>query len=120
MEENYIWKINGAEIEFDMEDAETAERYTSALGILSEADELRKSDIDYPTFIHRYCEVFRKFYDAVFGNGASEKIFDGIKDNIRKYDEVYDSMLSFIVSQKINSAKRINTIISRYAPKKKK
>ena len=34
MENSYIWSINGCEFEIDMEDADTAERYISALKVL--------------------------------------------------------------------------------------
>lgn len=120
MDKLYIWKINGLELELDMEDADTAERYSSAVRILAEADEIRNKDIDYPSAIRQYCAVFRKFYDFLFGDGTSEKIFDGIKDNTRKYDAVYDSLISFISKQCEVSCNRMDEITKRYAPKKAK
>ncbi len=70
--------------------------------------------------IRQYCAVFRKFYDAFIGEGASEKIFDGIKDNIRKYDEVYESLLAFIRNQRIESGNRISRMVQKYSPKRAK
>ena len=92
----YIWEINSIELELDMEDADTAERYSSALGILKEVDEIKNTDVDYVSSIRQYCAIFRKFYDFLFGDGTSAKIFADIKDNTRKYDEVYESFLDFI------------------------
>ena len=120
MDKLYIWKINGLELDLDMEDADTAERYSSAVRILAEADEIRNKDIDYPSAIRQYCAVFRKFYDFLFGDGTSGKIFDGIKDNTRKYDSVYESLLDFIRTQRIESDNRLSRMVQRYAPKKAK
>jgi len=120
MNKIYTWEINGYEFELDIEDAETAEHYASSLKILAEADELRNSDIDYSTAIRQYCAVFRKFYDTLFSEGASAKIFEGIKDNIRKYDEVYESLLNFIRNQRVESNNRLSRMVQRYSPKRAK
>ena len=61
-----------------------------------------------------------KFYDFLFGDGTSEKIFDGIKDNRRKYDAVYESLLDFIRTQRLESDNRLSRMVQRYAPKKAK
>lgn len=121
MEDNCIWEINGLKLSLDMEDAETAEKYIASLDILKEADVLRiNKDISYSEMIHTYCRIFRKFYNNLFGDGISEKIFVGIKDNIRKYDAVYESLIDFVYKQRIESASRMNQIVKRYAPKKAK
>ena len=112
MDKLYIWKINGLELDLDMEDADTAERYSSAVRILAEADEIRNKDIDYSSAIRQYCAIFLKFYDFLFG--------DGIKDNTRKYDAVYDSLISFISKQCEVSCNRMDEITKHYAPKKAK
>ena len=116
----YIWDINNIELELDMEDADTAERYNSALGILKEADEVKNTDVDYVSSIRQYCAIFRKFYDFLFGDGTSAKIFADIKDNTRKYDEVYESFLDFIRIQRIEADNRVSRMIQRYSPKRAK
>lgn len=108
------------DLDTDIDDADTAERYSSAVRILAEADEIRNKDIDYPSAIRQYCAVFRKFYDFLFGDGTSEKIFDGIKDNRRKYDAVYESLLDFIRTQRLESDNRLSRMVQRYTPKKAK
>lgn len=118
MNENYIWKINGCEFELDMEDAETAENYLSAIRILENSKTQEVTNIAEK--IRAYCKAFRKFYDALLGEGASAKIFDGIKDNTRKYSDVYESFLGFIENQKAVSSERMNEITKRYAPKRVK
>ncbi len=118
MDENYIWKINDCEFELDMEDAETAENYISAIRVLENSRTQEVTDIAEK--IRKYCKAFREFYDALLGEGASAKIFDGIKDNARKYDAVYESLLEFIANQKAVSSERMNEITRRYAPKRVK
>lgn len=116
MENNYIWKVNGCEFELDMEDAETAERYLSAMEVLENAKSADFSNIAEK--IRAYCKTFRDFYDVLLGGNASGKIFAGINDNCRKYDEIYSSLLDFIAEQRAVSADRMNEIAKKYAPKR--
>ncbi|MDE6035732.1 MAG: hypothetical protein K2G36_07480 [Ruminococcus sp.] len=115
MENSYIWSINGCEFEVDMEDAETVDRYVSALKILENADNRQMSNISEK--IRTYCKAFREFYDAFLSEGTSEKIFSGINDNSRKYDEVFESLLDFIDRQHIEVKNRKNRFAQRYTPK---
>lgn len=117
MENNYIWSVNGCEFEVDMEDADTVERYLSALKVLENADNIQVSNISEK--IRTYCKSFREFYDVFLGEGTSEKIFSGINDNSRKYDEVFESLLDVISRQRAESEGRISKISQRYAPKRR-
>lgn len=117
MENNYIWTINGCEFEIDMEDADTADRYLSALKVLENADDRHVSNISEK--IRTYCRTFREFYDTFLGEGTSEKLFAGISDNSRKYDEVFESLLDVISRQRGESEGRMSKISQRYAPKRR-
>lgn len=117
MENGYIWTINGCEFEVDMEDAETAERYISALKILENSRNTEVNGISER--IRTYCRIFREFYDVFLGEGASEKIFSGINDNSRKYDEIFKSLLDVISRQRTESEGRMSEISRRYAPKRR-
>lgn len=118
MENNYIWTINGCEFELDLEDAETADRYLFAMEVLEKAKDTDCGSIAEK--IRAYCKTFREFYDVLLGENASEKIFSGIKDNCRKYDEIYSSLLDFIAEQRMVSSNRMNEISKKYAPKRLK
>lgn len=118
MENSYIWTINGYEFELDMEDAETADRYLSAMKVLENAKSADFGSIAEK--IRAYCKTFREFYNMLLGENASEKIFSGIKDNCRKYDEIYASLLDFIAEQRAVSSNRMNEISKKYAPKRLK
>ena len=115
MENSYIWTINGCEFEVDMEDAETVDRYVSAIKVLE--NDIQVSNISEK--IRAYCKAFREFYDIFLGDGTSEKIFSGISDNSRKYDEVFESLLDVISRQRTESESRIAKISQRYAPKRR-
>lgn len=117
MENSYIWTINGCEFEVDMEDAETVDRYVSALKILENTDNRQVSNISEK--IRTYCKICREFYDTFLGEGTSEKIFSGISDNSRKYDEVFESLLDVISRQRVESEGRMSKIAQRYAPKRR-
>lgn len=117
MENNYIWSINGCEFEVDIEDAEIADRYISALKVLENARNTEVNDISES--IRTYCKTFREFYDAFLGEGVSEKIFSGISDNRRKYDEVFESLLDVISRQRVESEGRMSKIARRYTPKRR-
>ena len=116
MENIYIWTVNGCEFEIDMEDAETAEKYDSAIAVLEDAENIEFSTLSKK--IRAYCKAFRDFYDTLLGENASEKIFAGINDNCRKYDEIYSSLLDFIAKQRAISSNRMNEISKKYAPKR--
>lgn len=118
MENSYIWTINGYEFELDMEDAETADRYLSAMKVLENAKSADFGSIAEK--IRAYCKAFREFYNVLLGENASEKIFSEIKDNCRKYDEIYSSLLDFIAEQRAVSSNRMNEISKKYAPKRLK
>lgn len=117
MENNYIWSINGCEFEIDMEDADTVDRYLSALKVLENADNRQVSNISEK--IRTYCRTFREFYDAFLGEGTSGKLFAGINDNSRKYDEIFESLLDVISRQRSESEGRMSKISQRYAPKRR-
>lgn len=117
MENSYIWAINGCEFAVDMEDADTIDRYISALKVLENAENRQVSNMSEK--IRTYCKGFREFYDAFLGEGTSEKIFSGISDNSRKYDEVFESLLDVISRQRAESAGRMSGIARRYAPKRR-
>lgn len=117
MENSYIWEINGHEFEIDMEDADTAERYLSAMKVLENSRNIKVNSISEK--IRTYCKTFREFYDTFLGDGTSEKLFAGINDNSRKYDEIFESLLDVINRQRSESENRMSEISRRYTPKRR-
>ena len=90
-----IWKINGLELELDLEDADVFEKTMKAFEQMDEDGKNIDKTGKMPEFIKRYCEIYYNAFDRIFGEGTGEKIFSG-KKNMRNCDEVWDSFLGFM------------------------
>ena len=116
----YTWEINGVSLEFDIEDADNAEKYQKAFEKFGETEKIiTSSEINSADFIREYCKMFRNLYDDIFGEGTSDKIFSKIKDNSRKYDEIYAQFVDFISGQSLKAAERRSKLAEKYSPKRK-
>lgn len=76
-------KILDKEIDFDFFDAQQMEKYEKEADIAQ--DELSKIDLNkmkQSEFINKVCEIIEKCFENVFGEGTSEKLFEG-KRNFR-------------------------------------
>lgn len=92
-----IWTINGIELTFDANDADDAERFENAVEKLR-VDEKFPRVGKSSEIIRKYSQLFRDFFNGIFGEGTAEKI--GIKDNARICNNIYESFLLFVEDQK--------------------
>ena len=90
-----IWKINGLELELDLEDADVFEKTMKTFEQMDEDGKNIDKTGNMPEFIKRYCEIYYNAFDRIFGEGTGEKIFNG-KKNMRNCDEVWDSFIGFM------------------------
>ena len=110
-----IWKINGLELELDLEDADVFEKTMKALEQMDEDGRNIDKTGKMPEFIKRYCEIYYNAFDRIFGEGTGEKIFSG-KKNMRNCDEVWDSFLGFMqVAVKKANERRLQ-LSGKYMP----
>lgn len=109
------WEINGLELELDIEDAETSEKYFSAFEKMEQREKEIQKNGKHSEFIKAYSNMFYELFDNLFGIGTAEKIFDG-KKNARLCDEVYDNFLSFVKKQSEEALNRRNSIKTKYNP----
>lgn len=122
----FVWQVNGISLELDLEDAGDAEKYEAAFKQMSEDEkEMKKATEAVETSnlaekIRDYCKMMRNLYDNIFGNGTSDRIFNGIKENTRKYDEVYEDFLSFVKKQSAYVTERKLIAHQKYSPKSNK
>lgn len=122
----FVWQINGTSLELDLEDAGDAEKYEVAFKQMSEDEkEMKKANEAFGVSnlaeqIKAYCKMMRGLYDNIFGSGTSDKIFNGIKENTRKYDEIYVDFLSFVKKQSAYAAERRLIAHQKYSPKANK
>lgn len=114
MQDLYTVTINGVVLHVDAEDAAFMERYQAASAAISNLEFATKNEAKA---IRTYCENYRIFFDALFGDGTSEKLFANIPDNRRTYDDVFTSLLKVIFEQRLSSDLRLTEAVKRYAPK---
>lgn len=83
--------INGKNIDIDILEADTAEKYLSALEYVKHsADEYKGGSIS--DVIKAQCTVIYKFFDIILGDGESEKLFDG-KKSLAVCIDVYEDFI---------------------------
>ena len=107
-----IWEYNGYQFEFDLMNAETADRYDQALAKMEEKEKrIRKSGRLSET-IKDTCDMVYDFFDDIFDDGASEKII-GKNYNLRACSEAYfGSFIPFANKQ----VEEINAYYGRMNP----
>lgn len=77
----------------DFEDIDFLERYYNAYTKFNNRIKSIKKDGNVIDQLKKTCEYYRKFFDEIFGNGASNKIF-GQKNNIRLYEETLITLIN--------------------------
>ena len=116
MTDFYTITINGVDLLVDAEDADFMERYQSAYDAMSAnpADTLNDNPA---TVIRKYCQSYRNFFDALFGDGTAAAVFAGMPDNARMYDEVFTVLIKAILEQRMATALRLTEAAKRYVPR---
>lgn len=76
-------KICGQELELDLFDADVMEVYEKSMDrVVYRAEERKKhTEMSNAEGIREMCGIVKDFFDEVFGDGTSEKLFKG-KDNL--------------------------------------
>lgn len=111
------WEINGLSLTLDLDDYECAARYEAAFEAMSEEESVPVEG-KLSERIQSYCELFRRLFDRIFGDGTSDKLFEGIPTSCSAYDEVYLSFLDFVGRQISENARDRAARLAKYSPKK--
>lgn len=114
------WEINGLSLELDLEDVDTLERYEDAFAEMASEENSIPKVGKKSEQIRAYCNLFKKLYDKIFGDGTSNKIFKDIPVNAARYDEIYISFLEFVKSQTTESNEKRKSSIQKYITKNRK
>ncbi len=109
----YRLTINGTNLYVDAEDAAFMERHQAASAAISNREFAAKNEAEA---IRTYCKNYRIFFDILFGDGTSEKLFANVPDNRRVYDDMFASLLKIMLEQKISAKLRLTEAVQRYAP----
>lgn len=73
-------ELNGKEIEIDLLDADTLEKYGKAIEPLRKTIELNGDNAI--VYVKSFCKVVYDFFDTLLGEGSAQMIFDG-KQNMK-------------------------------------
>ena len=109
-EKNTIWSINGLELEMDLDDAETLEKYEKAFTEMDNQEKEFPKDGKTSEIVRRYCDVYYRLFENLFGKDDADKIVQK-KYHMGQWEEVYASFLKFASLQMNAINARRNAII---------
>lgn len=105
-------KIRNIEVNFNFLDADDVERFEKeAKRVKEECNSNQNREMSYSEAIREECKVINTFFDNVFGEGISQKLFNGknnLEDHIRAFED--------IVSEKMKQQEGLNNALTRYQP----
>lgn len=105
-------KIRNIEVEFDFLDADDMEKFENeAKKVIEQCEIKEKQTMSYSQMIREQCEIINNFFDKVFGDGISQKIF-GNKNNLKEHITAFEE----IVKEKEEQQKSIVSTLERYQP----
>lgn len=109
------WEYNGATLELNLQDVETAERYEVAFDEMAAREKAFPKDGKNSAIFRAYCEMMYALFDAIFGEGTSQKLM-GEKLDAGVCTEAYESFLDFVNKQAVNAVERRAGIVTKYSP----
>lgn len=98
-ERETIFKYNGAEYEFDVSDAEDAEKIEKATKSLQEEAKAIPKDGKMSTQIKEQCKLIRNYLDRTLTKDAGVNLC-GEKYNLQNHFSAYEAFISFAERQK--------------------
>lgn len=102
---------NGVTFPFDMTDANVAERYEDAAERLMEKGKTAPKDGKKSAVLRYLCEAYNAFFDELFGDGASGKLF-GESMSVAEREGAYIALLDAVNAQNEEQMQRR----ARYMP----
>jgi len=107
-------RIKDLEVNFDFLDADDVERLENATKkVVEKSEEYKDKELSMSEDIRLECKIINEFFDEVFGEGISEKLFNG-KNNLKDHIKVFED----IMAEKIKYTNDIQSMYERYQPKK--
>lgn len=105
-------KIREIKVDFDFLDADNIEKFElEAEKVQKQCEEAQKKEMKYSEMLRTECKIIKDFFDNVFGEGISLKIF-GEKNNLQDCISAFED----IIKAKLEQQKTLETAFSRYAP----
>lgn len=104
--------IRGIEVEFDFLDADDVERFEKEASEVKRLCQERGTvEMSGSQMIREECQIINNFFDKVFGEGMSEKMFKG-KNNLGDHIKAFED----IVNEKIKKQQGLQETYNRYQP----
>lgn len=104
-------KINDVELELDLMDADMAEKYEKAYRKMQRDVANIPKNLSLADSIRKQCNLVFYFFDEVFGQGTSKKIF-GNRTNLRECIKAVETLIDHVNKDVEES----NKIINKYSP----
>ncbi len=87
-------KLKDIEVDFSFTDADCIERLENAAKKVMEQSKIdNKKEMSLSEAIKEECKIIDEFFDEVFGEGISEKIFKGKKD-LQEHMELFTDIMN--------------------------
>lgn len=105
-------KIRDIEVNFNFLDADDVEKFEKeAKKVQEECEKRKNTKISVAQAIREECNIINDFFDNVFGEGISFKLFNG-KSNLEDHIKAFED----IVKEKIEKQKDLQNTFDRYQP----
>ena len=104
-------KINDVELELDLMDADMAEKYEKAYRKMQRDVANIPKNLSLADSIRKQCNLVFYFFDEVFGQDTSKKIF-GNRTNLRECIKAVETLIDHVNKDVEES----NKIINKYSP----
>lgn len=108
------WKFNNFETNIDFTDADFMEKFEDCYGKMLEESEKVPKVGKVSEITRSQCKVFDNFYDRLFGNGTSKKMFLG-KNSMDMRVQAANSLFDFRNCEQ----SRYNGMVNKYMPNRK-
>ena len=106
-------KLKDIEVDFSFTDADCMERLENAAKKVKEKSELKdKEEKSLSETIREECKIIDEFFDEVFGEGISEKIFKGKKD-LQDHMEVFTDIINAKIATTKDTQNLYDTLENR-------
>jgi len=104
--------INGVELEVDFTDADFIEKIDEGRKrIMEQCDSVDTKNLSKAEGIRQECKIIKDFFDFVFGDGTSEKLFKG-KNSLDLCFKAFED----IIDEREKSIKDFYARVSKYSP----
>ena len=104
-------KINDVELELDLMDADMAEKYEKAYRKMQRDVANIPKNLSLAENIRKQCNLIFCFFNEVFGEGTSKKVF-GNKTNLRECIKAVETLIDYVNKD----VEETNKIINKYSP----